>query len=485
MVGAEGSRIARLLRRTSKHHRPSRLAAAMAIGIFAGMLPKANLLGIALYAVLLLLPIHTLLGLVISGVVSCAAGYFDFVTHEFGSSLLNQRTLRPLWLMLENAPLAPWLELHNTVVLGNFVIGFMLLGPSYMLSLRAFERVMWGTTRFRRHIVASSDSFANDTTFIVEIEPSSESGENADGYQIVVEPVDAPEAAINDWHMVNPVGTTRPSQFAGAQTRELPRLMVSSPPAAPTSLDKLQLAGIADQCAPPQSAVPETHGSLELAQSASEVLAWVDQLLDECLADEGLSVTSEAYAGGSPGVGSNEHKPHSEIIGASPSASRQLTAVDHDRDSGIPSQEGHEEERWLMETTIEIVRWADQSIAEGRSSTGIRDAENGGAMPTQESSTDATPSSLEQSPAISMAPQPLAQVLAQHSSPTLTVVAHPESADDRPAAAFQHLVIANALSAVAAPISNSVENQSVEPHRGECLGYLLGHLRQTRDGRSS
>lgn len=40
-------------------------------------------------------------------------------------------------------------------------------------------------------------------------------------------------------------------------------------------------------------------------------------------------------------------------------------------------------------------------------------------------------------------------------------------------------------SAPAEPAEGSPSDDAMEPPRGECLGYLLGHLRQEREGRSS
>ncbi len=60
---------------------------------------------------------------------------------------------------------------------------------------------------------------------------------------------------------------------------------------------------------PPAPQRPEgVLSSLELAQNTSEVLAWVDDLLDECMAAEGMMLVSQDY---DPADRPKEHHPRS------------------------------------------------------------------------------------------------------------------------------------------------------------------------------
>ncbi len=144
MERADGNRRMWLLKSTSGHHRPECLAAALALGILAGLVPKLNLLAVVLYGLIFVLPIHTSLALVVSAIVALCSFQLDAVAHDLGTFLLRQDALQPLWSSLDRAPLAPWLSLHNTVVLGHFMIGTVLLAPMYMISVRIFERLEYG-----------------------------------------------------------------------------------------------------------------------------------------------------------------------------------------------------------------------------------------------------------------------------------------------------------------------------------------------------
>jgi uncharacterized protein (TIGR03546 family) len=69
----------------------------------------------------------------------------DPVFHAIGLSLLEAPSLRSMWTDWYNAPLVPYTNFNNTVVLGSVVGWVVLLVPIYFAA-------RWGVARYRATI---------------------------------------------------------------------------------------------------------------------------------------------------------------------------------------------------------------------------------------------------------------------------------------------------------------------------------------------
>lgn len=545
MERADGNRKLWLLKSTSDRHRPECLAAAIALGILAGLVPKLNLLAVILYGLILLLPVHTLLALAVSVGVALLSFQLDATAHSIGQTMLGHAALRPLWSSLERAPLVPWMALHNTVVLGHLVIGTVLLAPIYLASLRVFERIEYGgkkrqavpadsiqsyaavpieeaeplTTkrepyrqreaapdRRRGEVKQPQESTVDRSPLIIPppklhrsaAQSSGDARLNAPDEPILFEPIDhaqasshalkshaqASQSGVNAWHMQHATGETQLAS-TGAPRKSLSQAAEAKSSERPSHSRKLsgneffpQMTEAAavnrdDQARrelPPMPDRPEgVLNSLQLAQSASEVLSWVDDLLDECLAEEGMTLVTQNME-----------------AAANPIFDRQT--VDDADMSGLSDRGGP---RWLLETTVEIVRLTDETMSDQlmvaeqsldcQAQPGIsepRSTESSRAMPT-ESISRAWP----RVGGASAAGQVLGTTLPIHDAGEPTILNLNQAtgrglADNR--TGFQQLVMAG--------VSKETDDRAtlpIEPVKGECLAYLLGHLRQSREGKSS
>lgn len=102
--------------------RPKELALGLTIGLVVGLLPKDNLLAVGLAISTLFLPAH--LGLSLLGCfVGCfLGGPLDSVTDPIGRSMLQNQAMQSTWVWIYNQPVLPWLNLHNSVVLGSVAL---------------------------------------------------------------------------------------------------------------------------------------------------------------------------------------------------------------------------------------------------------------------------------------------------------------------------------------------------------------------------
>ena len=556
MERADGNRKLWLLKSTSDHHRPERLAAAIALGILAGLVPKLNLLAVVLYGLILVLPVHTLLAVVVSVCVACLSFQLDTAAHSIGQWLLSQSSLTPLWSSLERTPLVPWMSLHNTVVMGHLVIGAILLAPMYLICLRVFERMAYrggarkvsqtesiqsyapvpveeteplttkrepyrqrdaAPDRRRGEVSHPQESTVDRSPLIIPPpklhraagQSTSDSRLQAPDEPILFEPIDharsgggggglkshvqpshsaqgQPQPGVNAWHMQHAMGE---AQFAvtGAPSKSLSQSAeVKVGSTAPAQSSKLPgdafyprmteaaAAGRDEQTTRPLPPAPERPegvlSSLQMAQSASEVLAWVDDLLDECMAEEGMTLIAEDTESSTSSIFERQTIDDAEM--SSPS----------DRATGP---------RWLMETTIEIVRLTDETMSDqslmAEHSTDCqaqldlsmpRSTENPSVMPT-ESMTRAWPrvGGMNTSSQTTDHGLPV-QDTGEPTILNLNQATGRTASDGR--TGFQQLVMAG--------VSREPEQRStlpIEPVKGECLAYLLGHLRQSREGKSS
>jgi uncharacterized protein (TIGR03546 family) len=116
------------------------MAMGFAIGLAVGLIPKGNLLAIAMMMVLCASRVNLGIGLLTAFATSWLGVFVDPVTHRLGLWLLSHETLVPYWTQLYDMPVVPWTAFNNTVVLGSFVMGLLLVYPVYRLSEPGFAK---------------------------------------------------------------------------------------------------------------------------------------------------------------------------------------------------------------------------------------------------------------------------------------------------------------------------------------------------------
>jgi uncharacterized protein (TIGR03546 family) len=126
------------------HDSPRQLALGVAFGVVLGLIPKGNLLAVLVAMLFFSLRVNLQMGMLTGLIVSFFAALLDPVTERLGHGLLTAPPLQGIWTFFYNTPLVPWTGFNNTVVLGSFVLGWLLFYPAYCLGLPVFE---WRATR--------------------------------------------------------------------------------------------------------------------------------------------------------------------------------------------------------------------------------------------------------------------------------------------------------------------------------------------------
>ena len=119
---------------------PKQMSLGFALGLTIGLVPKGNLIAIALMVTLGVVRVNLGVGMLTAFFVSLIAGVFDGATHEIGKFLLLHDSLRPVWTDLYNLPLGPWTSFNNTVVLGSFALGVALFIPVFLATKPVFAK---------------------------------------------------------------------------------------------------------------------------------------------------------------------------------------------------------------------------------------------------------------------------------------------------------------------------------------------------------
>ena len=119
---------------------PRQLALGFAFGVLIGLVPKGNLIAVALMVLFFAVRVNLGIGMLTAFVFSWIGMLLDPLSHRLGLFLLTHPTLQSLWVQLYNMRFAPWTDFNNTVVLGSFLIGSSLFLPCYVLSRPILER---------------------------------------------------------------------------------------------------------------------------------------------------------------------------------------------------------------------------------------------------------------------------------------------------------------------------------------------------------
>lgn len=111
---------------------PRQVAGGFALGSIVGFVPGFTLQGLLVWFVIFVLDVNLSAAFLSFTLFSLVAWLLDPVFHQIGFWLLvDLESLKGLWTVLYNAPLAPLTRFNNTIVLGGLVGALILALPVY------------------------------------------------------------------------------------------------------------------------------------------------------------------------------------------------------------------------------------------------------------------------------------------------------------------------------------------------------------------
>ena len=103
-----------------------------------GVLPKANLIALALCVLMFSLRCNKALGVAAAIAFSFVGPWTDPFAHKLGLLVLEFAPLQQAYASILNMPLGPWLGFNNTVVIGSLLAGLYIAYPTFWLSRKFF-----------------------------------------------------------------------------------------------------------------------------------------------------------------------------------------------------------------------------------------------------------------------------------------------------------------------------------------------------------
>jgi uncharacterized protein (TIGR03546 family) len=119
---------------------PRQMSLGLAFGVLVGLVPKGNLLAIVLGTLLASTRVNLAIATLAIVLCSFAALACDSLFDQIGGYILAQPSLQNMWTELANMPFMPWTDFNNTIVMGSFATGLVLLWPVHRLSRPFFEK---------------------------------------------------------------------------------------------------------------------------------------------------------------------------------------------------------------------------------------------------------------------------------------------------------------------------------------------------------
>jgi len=112
---------------------PGQIAAGFSFGFLIGLMPFWTLQSILLFVLLILLNINLATGTVAILLASLFAYLLDPIFHNIGFFFLTSiPVLQEVWKTLYNTPFSPLTRFYNTMVMGSFLGGLVLVFPVFL-----------------------------------------------------------------------------------------------------------------------------------------------------------------------------------------------------------------------------------------------------------------------------------------------------------------------------------------------------------------
>lgn len=138
--------VARVVAALNSNRRPGEIAAGASCAVMLALIPAANLIWIAMFALLFLIKINLSIALLTLAVLSPFAALADSLLDSIGYAVLTAPALQEVLTTWYNLPLAPFVGFNDTLVAGGLVVGIFLWIPVFLL-VRAVVQLYRHTLR--------------------------------------------------------------------------------------------------------------------------------------------------------------------------------------------------------------------------------------------------------------------------------------------------------------------------------------------------
>ena len=111
----------------------AQIAAGLAFGVFLGFAPFLSLQTVLVLFVVFIFRVQLGAAFLSAFFFKFVAFLLDPVADPIGRTLLENKSLRPLWTSMYNVPLLPMTRFNNSIILGSFALSILLCPVLYFV----------------------------------------------------------------------------------------------------------------------------------------------------------------------------------------------------------------------------------------------------------------------------------------------------------------------------------------------------------------
>ena len=130
---------------------PRQMSMGLAMGVCVGLVPKGNLLAMFLGFCLAATRVNLSIAACAAVLCTILSGGLDGVFDSIGGYVLSQPALQDFWTSVYNTPFMPWTDFNNSIVMGSFLSGLVLIWPVHRLSNPLFAKYSQKLAAHARH----------------------------------------------------------------------------------------------------------------------------------------------------------------------------------------------------------------------------------------------------------------------------------------------------------------------------------------------
>ena len=129
----------------------NQIASGLAFGIFLGFAPFLSIQTLLVFFIVFIFRVQLGAAFLSAFFFKFVAFLMDPVADPIGRYILEQESLRPLWVKMYNVPLLPMTRFNNSIVMGSFLISLVLC-PVLFFVFRSF------IYKYQAHLVTKVES---------------------------------------------------------------------------------------------------------------------------------------------------------------------------------------------------------------------------------------------------------------------------------------------------------------------------------------
>jgi len=131
--------LTKLLSVINSNKEPGEIALGVVFGMFAGFLLLAPFNAVIIFFLVLILNVNTAAFFLFTGIFKLITFLIDPLGDMLGRAVLTVPFLEPVFSKMSEMPFVPFTKFNNTVIMGDFIIGILLMVPVWLGTMKMID----------------------------------------------------------------------------------------------------------------------------------------------------------------------------------------------------------------------------------------------------------------------------------------------------------------------------------------------------------